>query len=203
MGFNLKLILLSKKILLASFSIIILGGFVSLKDWSEHKGKKLNKFNEAEVITNPMVDWKVNYEKTIEYLKIQEGFADGKPYICPGGFKTIGYGHVILEGENFEELTEKQADSLLRVDFDRALRAVDKTVKLSALKKLAIAHFVFAKGIGTFINSGLKDKVVRGESIDNELLEFCYYTNIDGKRIKSQHALVIRKWELDLYNLKS
>jgi len=183
--------------------MLVSTGFVFLDQESEPQGRKLNKLNEGDVITNPMLDWKVNYEKTIEYLKIHEGFANGKAYICPGGFNTIGYGHVILEGEKFEDLTEKQADSLLRVDFDKALNAVNKAVKISGIKQLAIAHFVYTKGIGTFVNSGLKDKIVRGESIENDLLDYCYYTNIEGKRVRSQHALDIRKWEIDLYNLRS
>ncbi len=203
MNFNLKLILLSKRLLLISLSIIVFSGFISLKDWSGHEGKKLSKLNESIVVTNPIGDWKENYEKTIEYLKEHEGFAGGKSYICPGGHKTIGYGHIILEGETFEELSEKQADSLLRVDFDKALKTVDKTVKLTGVRKLAIAHFVFAKGIGTFINSGLKEKIERGESIDNDLLKWCYYKNRNGEQVKSQNALNIRKWEVDLYHLES
>ena len=203
MNFNLKLIVLSKKPLLISLCVIVFSGFISLKDWSEPKGNKLNKLSENIIVTYPISDWKENYERTIEFLKEHEGFAGGKAYICPGGHKTIGYGHIILEGETFEELTEKQADSLLRADFNRALRAVDKTVKLTGVRKLAIAHFVFAKGIGTFINSGLIEKIAQGESIDNDLLKWCYYKNSNGESVKSQHALNIRKWEVDLYNFES
>jgi len=203
MNFNLKLILLSKRLLFISVGVVVLSGFIGLKDWKEQEGKKLSKLNENEVVTNPMVDWKENYEKTIQFLKKHEGFADGKAYMCPGGHKTIGYGHIILEGETFDVLTEKQADSLLRVDFDKALKLVDKTVKLTGARKLAIAHFVFAKGIGTFLNSGLKEKIDRGEPIDDELIKWCYYRNKNGERVKSQHALNIRMWEIDLYNLES
>jgi len=203
MKFNLKLILLSKMLFLLNLSMLVSTGFVLLKERSEPKGRKLNELNAGEVITNPMLDWKVNYEKTIEHLKKHEGFAGGKVYTCPGGHKTIGYGHVILEGESFEELTQIQADSLLRVDFNKALREVDKTVKIAGIRKLAIAHFVYTKGIGTFINSGLRDKVATGQTIDEELMRFCYYKNSEGKSVRSQHAYKIRKWELDFYNLKS
>jgi lysozyme len=203
MKFNLKLILLSKLLLLMNIGIFVSTGFVCLKDRSEPKGKKLSELNEEVSVTNPMLNWNENYEKTIEFVKKHEGFAEGKPYICPGGYKTIGYGHVIVEGENFEQLTEKQADSLLRADFNKAIKAVERTIQLPSTQKLAIAHFVYTKGIGSFINSGLKEKIEKGESIDSHLLEMCYYTNKEGKRIKSQNALNIRKWEIDLYNLKS
>ena len=188
---------------LIGLSNLFTSGFIHFKEKKELKGRKSKEINENEMITNPMVEWNVNYERTIEYLKKHEGFAGGEVYICPGGYSTIGYGHLIVEGENFDKLTKNQADSLLRVDFNKALKVVDKTIKISGLRKLAIAHFVFSKGIGTFLNSELKEKIILGESIDNELMEYCYYTNIDGIRILSQNAVNIRRWEIALYNLKS
>ncbi|AIL64475.1 hypothetical protein NOVO_00320 [Rickettsiales bacterium Ac37b] len=34
-------------------------------------------------------------------------------YNCPSGYKTIGYGHVLLPGENLEKLTKDAAEELL------------------------------------------------------------------------------------------
>lgn len=203
MKINLKIILLSKLLLILNVCMFVCSGFLAVQDKEEMKAKQLSETEENALVTNPMQDWNENYENTIKFIKKNEGFAEGKAYICPGGYKTIGYGHVILEGETFQELTEKQADSLLRVDFNKAIKHVDQIVDLPGNRKLAIAHFVFTKGIGTFIKSNLKDKVLRGESIDEELLKMCYYTNRSGERIKSQLALKIRKWEIDLYNQNS
>ncbi|MFN8256854.1 MAG: lysozyme [Bacteroidales bacterium] len=202
MKFNLKLILLSVVLIALDLGLMSFSIDKSLNFENKPQGKKLSKLNEEALFVHPMLNWNENYEKTIEFIKRNEGFA-AEMYICPGGYQTIGYGHVILEGENFGELTEKQADSLLRADFKRAVKAVESTIDLPANQKLAMAHFVFNKGIGTFINSGLKDKIEKGLPIDGQLMQMCYYTNKDGKRIKSQLALNIRKWEINLFNQKS
>jgi lysozyme len=202
MKFNSKFILFAKFLLIIPICVILYGSADS-NQGNELKGRKLRKLDYDEIFSNSLTEWNKNYEKTIKAIKKHEGFAGGKPYVCPGGYCTIGYGHVIRDGENFTELTEKQADSLLRVDFNKALRSVDLSVKLSGPKKLAIAHFVFAKGIGTFNRSELRNLILKGESIDKEIVKWCYYTNRNGELIRSQHALNIRKWELRMYNLDS
>jgi lysozyme len=202
MEFNVKFILFTKLLVVFQAALLFFGSYDD-KQQEELKGRKLRKLDYNEIFSNPLTEWNKNYEKTIKAIKKHEGFAGGNPYICPGGHLTIGYGHVIKEGESFTRLTEKQADSLLRVDFNKALRAVDASVKLEGSKKLAIAHFVFAKGIGTFNRSELRQKIVNGESIDDEIVKWCYYTNRNGERVKSQHALNIRKWELRMYKLES
>lgn len=203
MEFNFKFILFTKLFLILNLGIIGFTGVGNLNDDNRLKGKKLSELNEDNLTKNPLTEWNINYEKTIQYIKEHEGFAGGKPYICPGGYKTIGYGHVILENENFTQLSRAQADSLLRVDFNKAMTAVERTIDINGSKKIAIAHFVFTRGIGTFIKSPLKKMIENGEDIDDEIVKWCYYTNVKGERVKSQHALNIRKWELKLYKKNS
>ena len=202
MKFNLKLILLSVVLLTLNFGLVSFTVEKSLNLGNEPRGKKLSKLNEDALFVHPMLNWNENFERTIEFIKKNEGFS-ATVYICPGGYKTIGYGHVISDSTSFGELTEKQADSLLRADFKNALKAIESTIDLPANQKLAMAHFVFNRGIGTFINSGLKEKIEKGQPIDDQLMQMCFYTNKDGKRIKSQLALNIRKWEINLFNQKS
>ena len=171
MTFNLKFILVTIIILVYQTGVLFIDNSGNTSN-DVKSGRVLKKLAYEEIFSNELTEWNKNYEKTIRAIKKHEGFAGGKPYICPGGFATIGYGHVIKEGEHFIQLTEKQADSLLRVDFNKALKAVDASVKLNGPKKLAIAHFVFAKGIGTFNRSELKTKVVKGESIDDEIIKW-------------------------------
>jgi lysozyme len=198
MEFNFKFILFTKLLLIVNLGIF--GFFGTDNNSEEAKGKKLSELNLDELTTDPLTEWNINYERTIEYIKEHEGFAGGKPYICPGGYRTIGYGHIILEHENFTQLSEYQADSLLRADFDKALYLVEKTVEVKGSKKLAIAHFVFTRGIGTFIKSPLKAMVENNEDISEEIVKWCYYRNIKGERVRSQHAYNIRKWEAKMYN---
>jgi len=200
MGFNLKFILFATLVILYQLFMNVIADGNSDKE-AELKGKRLRKLDYNEIFSNPLTEWNKNYERTIAAIKKHEGFADGKPYICPGGHNTIGYGHLIKENETYTELSKKQADSLLRADFNRALLAVGTSVKLKGNKKLAIAHFVFSKGIGAFNNSELRVKIMNGQNIDDEIVKHCYYTDRNGQRVKSQHALNIRKWELNMFNL--
>ncbi|MEN8120433.1 MAG: lysozyme [Bacteroidota bacterium] len=203
MTLNLKFILITELALVLNFTGFVIKKDVKVNDEKEEKkGKKLTPIQNKEFSIRPVFDWNKQYEKTLEYIKDHEGFADGTAYICPGGHKTIGYGHIILGNEDFSQITEQQADSILRADFNKAIRVLDANIKLDGSKKLAIAHFVYAKGIGSFNRSTLKKKILKNESIDTEITKWCYYTNSKGEKVKSQHALNIRKWELDLYNFK-
>ncbi len=165
----------------------------------EAKEKKLIPVDHSRIKIRKVFDWDREYEKTIEFIKKHEGFANGKVYVCAGGYKTIGYGHKLLPGENFTQITEAQADSLLRVDFNKALAALDRNIKLEGSQRLAMAHFVFAKGIGSFNRSTLKKKILNNEPIDDEITKWCYYTNKNGEKVKSDYLLKIRKWELEMY----
>lgn len=183
--------------------IIVTGISISLsltyQNNNESKAISINQLAGKNKSINPLDKWSESYELTIEYIKKHEGFAGGKPYICPGGYKTIGYGHVIKKNESFTQLSKIQADSLLRDDFNKALKLVEKTTKIGGTRKLAIAHFVFTRGIGTFLRSELKNLVDNNKKIDKEILKWCYYRSGTGKLVKSMHALNIRKWELDMY----
>lgn len=99
-----------------------------------------------------------------------------------------------------DKITQAQADSILRVDFNKALRACDRVTSLRGTKRLAIAHFIFAKGIGSFNRSNVKQKILAGEDIEEEILEWCTYRGRDGKTYHSEYSKNIRKWELEMYN---
>jgi lysozyme len=200
MGLNSKFILFAALLLVFQICISMIGN-VNFINNSELKGKRIRKLDYNEIFSNPLAEWNKNYERTIKAIKKHEGYAGGLPYVCPGGHTTIGYGHIIKENETFTELNEKQADSLLRVDFNKALAAVEASVKLQGNKKLAIAHFVYSKGIGAFNKSELRQKILNGESIDEEIVKHCYYTDRNGLRVKSQHSLKIRKWELCMFKM--
>jgi len=43
---------------------------------------------------------KMAFLMAIEVIMGMEGFRDNV-YRCPGGYKTIGYGHLVEEGESF------------------------------------------------------------------------------------------------------
>ncbi len=144
--------------------------------------------------------WNQYYEEAIAEIKKHEGFANGEPYSCPAGHKTIGYGHVILKTDSFPaQITKQEADRLLRKDFNKAMRAAERLTDLTGNKKIAVAHFIFAKGVGRFMRSNLRQLVNNNKPIDNEILKWCYYTKPNGTKVKSEYSYRIRVWELDMY----
>ncbi|MCQ2974603.1 MAG: lysozyme [Bacteroidales bacterium] len=147
--------------------------------------------------------WDENYEKVIEFIKQHEGFANGKPYRCISGQLTIGYGHVIREGEYFpSQISKETADSLLRQDFKRAIKTTERLTTLQGSRKLAIAHFIYSKGCGAFSRSTLLKEITLNGDIDKELMKWCYYTNPKTKtKHKSIVAENISKWECNMWHV--
>jgi GH24 family phage-related lysozyme (muramidase) len=154
------------------------------------------------------------YEICISDLKHQEGYIS-TPYICLGGNKTIGYGHCFLPNETFKKITIGQADSILRCDFNKAIYLA--RVEFSYLpdsQLLAISHFIFSLGIGTFQRSGIYPLIKAGKPIDDEILKYCRVPKKgkDGKIMRDSAGNKImvavpyirknREFELSLYGRK-
>ncbi len=137
------------------------------------------------------------YENCISHIKKREGLVN-QIYLCPANYPTIGYGHRLTKTDNFTFLSEIQADSLLRLDFDERLKKINK--KLSYNKRLAITCFIFNVGFYKYKKSILHQLIKSNKSIDNELIKWSHYRS-NGKIIKSKNLLTARKFELKLYNL--
>ncbi len=142
------------------------------------------------------------YNEAISFIKAHEGFNAGYSYTDVSGIETIGYGHVIRDGEVFNEpISVKEAENLLRQDIDKAVRAIERETELQGYQKIAMAHFVYAKGIGTFLKSSLKKKIEQKEPIGEELERWCYYRSAKtGKLVRSEHSFSIRQWEIEMFN---
>ena len=105
-------------------------------------------------------------EKGLGIIKKFEGFSP-TVYICPAGYPTIGYGHVVKpdERERFASgITTEQAEALLRQDVQTAERAVLRliNVPLTDGQFDALASFTFNLGAGALQRSTLRRKVNRG-----------------------------------------
>ncbi|MBR4267864.1 MAG: lysozyme [Bacteroidales bacterium] len=142
------------------------------------------------------------YEETIEFIKKHEGFAGGKPYYCVAGYLTIGYGHVIAPHEKFGKgITREQAEKLLRKDFNKCVnRALQVTSNLPDNRLLAVAHFIYAKGLQRYLSSTLKIKIDMNQNPNAEFLKWCNYHTPEGELVRSEYSLWIRKWEIRMYN---
>jgi len=102
--------------------------------------------------------FEAGYNEAIDYIKKHEGFNGGEIYNDVAGIKTVGHGHVILDTDTFTTTMSKEtADRLLRKDFEKAIKAAERETNLTGYKKIAIAHFIFAKGVGNLEKVILKN----------------------------------------------
>jgi len=146
--------------------------------------------------------FKSSYSQSLEsyvydFIKEHEGLSL-KTYICPGGKKTIGYGHSLLPNESYGTITKSQAELILKSDFLKARRFVYKVLpNLNYNQHLAISHFVYCIGIGNFMKSTLYQDLKNNRHINNSLL---MWTKINKKHNKN--LLKQRQWELKLFYMQ-
>jgi len=97
------------------------------------------------------------YELGMWHLKVTEGIRL-KPYKCSAGVWTIGWGHSIKKGEKFGKITVHQADSILRLDFQKRLDDVRNTYPFITDKhrQWAVAMLAFNIKGGVKALSGTK-----------------------------------------------
>lgn len=106
-----------------------------------------------------------------------EGFS-ATPYLCPAGYWTIGYGHVIRAGETFTTITQDEAERLLVEDLSKAELAVCRLcpVALTDDQFAALVDFTFNLGSGALQRSRLRAVVNRGDhdEVPEELFRWVY-----------------------------
>ena len=146
------------------------------------------------------VEYNNAYQMLVDTLKWHEGYR-AYPYRCLAEVLTVGYGHAIQSGEEFNyPMSEEEADSLLRADLDRAIVFVEVSTDLEHLQLLAIAHFVYALGSGNFQRSTLRELILNDLPIDGEIVKWVHIRTREGI-IRSEHLVSSRRMELELYNL--
>lgn len=85
-------------------------------------------------------------------------YYDARPYIdykklspndSSNGFLTIGWGHVIVAGENYTEITQTQADELFEKDlYRKSVKIIEKLVRVPLTQNQldALASYVYNTG---------------------------------------------------------
>jgi GH24 family phage-related lysozyme (muramidase) len=139
------------------------------------------------------------YLKALLHLKEFEKFSS-TVYIDVDGSRTIGYGHHLLKGEHFQNITEKEAHNILNKDLKLRLKYIKATYYISGDTLLALALFSFNCGVGT-LGKAIKNGLLKQPQ---KLLKYCHYKTYDsnGNTIwhSSQQLLTRRKYELALIN---
>jgi lysozyme len=91
-----------------------------------------------------------------------------KVYFCPAGKPTIGYGHVVLPGENFKQpMTEQEANDLLMKDLNKFSGQVERLLKVKVSQDQfdALVSMAFNTGVG-------KADGIKGDFADSTLLAY-------------------------------
>lgn len=121
--------------------------------------------------------------KTYNLIKEFEGFSS-KPYLCPGNYKTIGYGHMLNTNDQRSEITREEAEGLLEEDILNIENSVLRNINISLTQGQfdALVSFTFNVGSAALQRSTLRQKVNRGEHAEVPK-EFMRWIFANGKKV--------------------
>lgn len=117
---------------------------------------------------SPQASPRATGEAGLSLIRAFEGFSP-TPYVCPAGFPTVGYGHVVREGESFEApLSPEEGEALLRADLPRYEGAVCRLIEVALEDPCfdALVSFTFNLGEGALSASTLRRLVNAGRLAD-------------------------------------
>lgn len=144
-------------------------------------------------------------KKAVDIIKKWETLHDGdltaiglQPKLCPAGFWTVGYGHLVIDPitkkpltkefkqrayELYPCLTVEQAEELLKQDMALVTQQVTKAVTAVIDKNMfeALVSFVFNLGIGNFSKSTLL-KLINANKFKKAAEEFDLWV-YSGKKV--------------------
>ena len=121
-------------------------------------------------------------QQGIDFIKRHEGFSS-LPYLCAAGKETIGYGHVIKQGEQFPcGLTEKQAEDILYDDLAEAEQCIFDNVIVDLLPNQfdALVSLIFNIGTKAFEKSTLL-RMLNSEQFEEAGKQFLRWIYANGK----------------------
>jgi len=134
-------------------------------------------------------------------IALFEGFSS-KPYLCPGGYLTIGYGHKIEPGEDWTEISQEQAEIILEQDIKMVLGFLevslqDKIDELSEDQIAALISFVFNIGRAAFQESTVRQKILTGAPVNEITSEMARWVYSNGEQLPGLASR--RRAEIELF----
>jgi len=128
----------------------------------------------------------------IELEKRFEGYSE-KPYLCPAGILTAGYGHAFQRREKIRSLSRVEAEQVLIQDSAKAEYSTFKYCPVLLLenqnRQAAIIDFVFNLGGGRLQASTLRRKINQRNwtGAQKEIVRWVY---AGGRKLK---GLILRR----------
>jgi lysozyme len=121
-------------------------------------------------------------------------------YKDQGGLATVGYGHLIKEGETFDTITQEQAIELLEADIETAEHAVARLVDVQTNddQYTALVDLVYNVGEGTFGKSHTRILINSGAPLE-DIRQRWETAFITANGIPSNGLIARRKAEAELY----
>ncbi len=123
----------------------------------------------------------------INFIAQHEGFVP-TIYNDAGGLPTIGFGHLLLEGEEYKfrnGITREQGKELLKQDVAEAERAVTRLIDVPLTQNQfdALVSFTFNIGGGNLQKSTLRKKLNAGD-INGAADEFLRWIRAGGRVLR-------------------
>ena len=120
----------------------------------------------------------------LELIKHFEGFSH-EVYICPGGFRTIGFGHLMADDEDYPDgISLFEGERLLWAELEKDQQAVRRLINVPLTQGQfdALVSFVYNLGSGALQRSTLRQKINREEhdEVPKELMKWVY---ADGRKL--------------------
>ncbi len=142
-------------------------------------------------------------QKGINLIKKHEDFS-AKPYLCPAGVPTIGYGATYYPNEKKVKLkdksiSKKKAEDILKHQLKRYEKAVSRYVRTEINQNQfdALVAFAYSVGIRNLQHSSLLKRVNKNPKNPKIKREFKKWVYADGKKIRG--LIRSRKEEAKLY----
>ena len=122
-------------------------------------------------------------QQGIELIKSLEGFRS-EPYVCAGGYLTIGYGHKLLPSDSYKIISPEKAQQILENDLRRIERLVLKyiNVGINDDQFAALVSFTLNVGAAALQRSTLRQKINYGYYEDGAK-EFLKWVYAGGRKI--------------------
>jgi len=121
----------------------------------------------------------------LNLIKHFEGFS-ALPYLCPAGYFTIGYGHVMTKAERatLSRVSAEEAEDFLKMDVRIAQRAVSRliAVPLDQNQFDALVSFTFNLGAACLQRSTLR-RVLNGGDYDAAPAQIIRFVWAGGRKL--------------------